>query len=217
LVSSWFIARSFSRLSCSAMLGTALITGKQYEEGVQAFALAVRFNPTSSPKQASLGQAYLAAGQEELGEQHLERAMELDPLNLSAAALLIDAYDKSGRPTRSDQLSQKISKLVQPNLAVKNKVENRGKFSGTKKRSSTDHNSPQFHHEFTIKKPRKNARFSKNPFKNTTSAHQEKSAKHPYRESKPALTRLAIRPGIVGNQLHRSRALRRLRSRSREV
>jgi Flp pilus assembly protein TadD len=95
------------------MLGTALIAGKQYGEAVQAFALAVRFDPISSPKEASLGQAYLAAGQEALGEQHLERAMELDPLNLSAAALLIDAYDKNGTPSKSDQLSQKISKLVQ--------------------------------------------------------------------------------------------------------
>jgi Flp pilus assembly protein TadD len=95
------------------MLGTALIAGQQYGEAVQAFALAVRFDPTSSPKEASLGQSYLAAGQETLGEQHLEKAMELDPLNLSAAALLIDAYDKSGKPLKSDQLSQKISKLVQ--------------------------------------------------------------------------------------------------------
>ena len=79
------------------MLGTALIAGQQYGEAVQAFALAVRFDPTSSPKEANLGRAYLAAGQESPGEQHLEKAMELDPLNLSAAALLIDAYDKSGK------------------------------------------------------------------------------------------------------------------------
>jgi cytochrome c-type biogenesis protein CcmH/NrfG len=98
------------------MLGTALIAGQQYREAVQAFALAVRFDPASSPKEASLGQAYLAAGQETLGEQHLEKAMELDPLNLSAAALLIDAYDKSGKFLKSDQLSQKISKLVQTNV-----------------------------------------------------------------------------------------------------
>jgi Flp pilus assembly protein TadD len=96
------------------MLGTELIAGKQYGEAVQAFARAVQFDPTSSPKEASLGQAYLAAGQEALGEEHLERAMELDPLNLSAAALLIDAYDKSGKPSKSDKLSQKISNLVQP-------------------------------------------------------------------------------------------------------
>jgi len=95
------------------MFGTALLAGQQYGEAVQAFALAVRYDPTSSPKEASLGQAYLAAGQEALGQQHLEKAMELDPLNLSAAALLIDAYDKSGTPSKSDQLSQKISKLVQ--------------------------------------------------------------------------------------------------------
>jgi Tetratricopeptide repeat len=95
------------------MLGTALVAGRQYDEAVQAFTLAVRFDPSSSPKEASLGQAYLAAGQEALGEQHLERAMELDPLNLSAAALLIDAYDKNGKSSKSDQLSQKISKLVQ--------------------------------------------------------------------------------------------------------
>jgi tetratricopeptide (TPR) repeat protein len=95
------------------MFGAALIAGRQYDEAVQAFMLAVRFDPSSSPKEASLGQAYLAAGQEALGEQHLERAMELDPLNLSAAALLIDAYDKSGKPSKSDQLSQKIAKLVQ--------------------------------------------------------------------------------------------------------
>jgi hypothetical protein len=95
------------------MLGTALIAGQQYSEAVQAFALAVRLDPASSPKEASLGQAYLAAGQEELGEQHLERAMELDPLNLSAAALLIEAYDKNGKSSKSDELSRKISKLVQ--------------------------------------------------------------------------------------------------------
>jgi tetratricopeptide (TPR) repeat protein len=98
------------------MLGTALLAGQQYGEAVQAFALAVRLDPTSSPKEASLGQAYLAAGQEALGEQHLERAMELDPLNLSAAALLINAYDKSGKSSKSDQLSQKISKLVKTKM-----------------------------------------------------------------------------------------------------
>jgi tetratricopeptide (TPR) repeat protein len=95
------------------MLGTALIAGQQYGEAAEAFALAVRFDRASSPKEASLGQAYRAGGQEALGEQHLERAMELDPLNLSAAALLIDAYDKSGKSAKSDQLSQEISKLVQ--------------------------------------------------------------------------------------------------------
>jgi hypothetical protein len=95
------------------MLGTALIAGQQYGEAVQAFALAARYDPASSPKVASLGQAYLAAGQQALGEQHLEKAMELDPLNLNAAALLIDAYDKSGNPSKSDRLSQKISNLIQ--------------------------------------------------------------------------------------------------------
>jgi hypothetical protein len=111
-------------------LGTALIVGGQNGEAVQAFALAVRFDPSSSPKEANLGQAYLAAGQEALGEQHLERAMELDPLNLSAAALLIDAYDKNGKSSKSDQLSQKIAKLVQTKVESinKNKVEKSGKF-----------------------------------------------------------------------------------------
>jgi cytochrome c-type biogenesis protein CcmH/NrfG len=101
------------------MFGTALIAGRQYDEAVQAFTLAVRFDPSSSPKEASLGHAYLAARQKALGEQHLERAMELDPLNLSAAALLIDAYDRNGKPSKSDQLSQKISKLVQTKVNPK--------------------------------------------------------------------------------------------------
>jgi hypothetical protein len=111
-------------------LGTALIVGGQYSEAVRAFALAVRFDPSSSPKEANLGQAYLAAGQEALGEQHLERAMELDPLNLSAAALLIDAYDRNGKSSKSDQLSRKIAKLVQTKVEpiTKNKVEKSEKF-----------------------------------------------------------------------------------------
>jgi hypothetical protein len=94
-------------------IGTALFAAHQYGEAVQAFALAVRFDPESSQKEASLGQAYLSDGHQTLGEQHLEKAMELDPLNLSAAALLISAYDKSGQSLKSDQLSHKISTLVQ--------------------------------------------------------------------------------------------------------
>jgi hypothetical protein len=58
---------------------------------------------------------------------------------------------------------------------VENKVENSGKFSATKKWPSTNHNSPQFHHEFTIKKPRKNARFSKNPLQKHHFATPEKN------------------------------------------
>jgi hypothetical protein len=100
-------------------IGTALLAAHQYDEAIQAFALAVRFDPISSKKEASLGQAYLSDGQESLGEQHLEKAMELDPLNLSAAALLMSAYDKTGQSSKSDQLSQKIAALVQSEVHTK--------------------------------------------------------------------------------------------------
>jgi hypothetical protein len=75
-----------------------------------------------------------------------------------------------GHPVGSCQAQSFASKLGSSAVPgsrqqgrVENKVENSEKFSATKKRQSTNHNSPQFHHEFTIKKPRKNARFSKNP------------------------------------------------------
>src|SRR5437870_1104199 len=45
----------------------------------------------------------------------------------------------------------------------KNKSRIRGKFSKPKKRPSTHHDSPRFHHKLTIKKPHPTTRFSQNP------------------------------------------------------
>jgi Flp pilus assembly protein TadD len=93
-------------------IGNALFVGQQYGEAVQAFALAVRYDSKSSPKEMNLAQAYSAAGDQKLAQQHLERAMELDPLNLSAATLLMTIYDKNGEPAKSEELSKRLAKLV---------------------------------------------------------------------------------------------------------
>ena len=77
--------RGRALVCCVPPLGSALLAGRQYAEAVEAFALATRLDPTSSPKEANLGQAYAALGDRTAAEQHLERAMELDPVNLSAA------------------------------------------------------------------------------------------------------------------------------------
>jgi tetratricopeptide (TPR) repeat protein len=100
-------------------MGLALFAGQQYGEAVQAFELAVRFDPQSSLKEASLGQAYLALGEHGLAEQHLERAMELDSLNLSAAAILISAYNQNGEAAKAEQLSRKIAHLVENDLKTR--------------------------------------------------------------------------------------------------
>jgi hypothetical protein len=100
-------------------MGLALFVAKQYGEAVQAFELAVRFDPQSSPKESSLGQAYLALGEHGLAEQHLERAMELDSLNLGAAAILISAYNQNGEEAKADKLSRKITDLVRNDLKSK--------------------------------------------------------------------------------------------------
>jgi hypothetical protein len=93
-------------------IGNALFIGQQYGEAVQAFALAVRYDPKSSPKEVNLAQAYSAAGDQKLAQQHLERAIELDPLNLNAATLLMVIYDKNGEPAKSEELSKRLAKLV---------------------------------------------------------------------------------------------------------
>ena len=93
-------------------MGNALFIGQQYGEAMQAFALAVRYDPKSSPKEVNLAQAYSALGDDRLAQQHLERAMELDPLNLNAAALLMSIYDKNGEQAKSDELSKRLAKFI---------------------------------------------------------------------------------------------------------
>jgi hypothetical protein len=93
-------------------MGSSLFLGRQYEEARQAFELAVRYDPKSSPKETNLAQAYAGLGDEKLAQQHLEKAMELDPLNLTAAALLINIYDKNGEWAKSEALSRKLAKFV---------------------------------------------------------------------------------------------------------
>ncbi len=93
-------------------MGNALFIGQQYGEARQAFELAVRYDPKSSPKEMNLAQAYTALGDQKLAQQHLERAMELDPLNLNAATLLMQIYDKNGEQTKSDELSRRLAKFV---------------------------------------------------------------------------------------------------------
>jgi hypothetical protein len=94
-------------------LGSALLAGRQYSEAVQAFALAVRFDPKSSPKEANLGQAYAALGDHALAEEHLEKAMDFDPLNLSAAFRLIGMYKANGDGAKADELSRRLTSIVQ--------------------------------------------------------------------------------------------------------
>jgi tetratricopeptide (TPR) repeat protein len=93
-------------------IGNALLVGRQYGEAEQAFALAVHFDPGSSPKELNLAEAYDALGDEKLAEQHLEKAIELDPLNLNAATLLMSIYDKDGEPAKSEELSKRIAELA---------------------------------------------------------------------------------------------------------
>jgi tetratricopeptide (TPR) repeat protein len=94
-------------------MGSALLIGRQYAEAVQAFALAVRLDPTSSTKEGDLGQAYAALGDSAAAEHHLERAMELDPVNLGAAYQLIAIYNANSETTKAEQLSQRLSIIVQ--------------------------------------------------------------------------------------------------------
>ena len=94
-------------------MGSALFAGRQYGEALQAFELAVRFDPTSSPKEANLGLTYSALGDHALAEQHLRKAMDLDPVNLSAAFQLIGLYNANGDAAKADQLSQRLKSIVQ--------------------------------------------------------------------------------------------------------
>ncbi|MGC1781746.1 MAG: hypothetical protein WA708_04445 [Acidobacteriaceae bacterium] len=93
-------------------MGTALYLEKRYGGAVHAFEQAVRFDPISSPKEASLGQAYAAMGDQKQAEQHLEKAMELDSMNLTAAALLISVYQRTGESKKASELSRKIARLA---------------------------------------------------------------------------------------------------------
>jgi hypothetical protein len=93
-------------------MGNALFVGRQYGEAVQAFELAVRHDPTSSPKEVNLAQAYIALGEDAQAQEHLEKAMELDSLNLNAATLLMQIYDKNGEQAKSDALAKRLAKFV---------------------------------------------------------------------------------------------------------
>jgi hypothetical protein len=93
-------------------MGNALFVGQQYGEAVQAFELAVRYDPESSPKELNLAQAYIALGDQKLAQEHLEKAIELDYLNLNATTLLMKIYDKNGERTKSDELSNRLAKFL---------------------------------------------------------------------------------------------------------
>ena len=95
-----------------AALGNVLLIGRQYDEAAQAFALAVRYDPHSSSKEASLGAAFASDGQRSLAEQHLGKALQLDPLNLSAASLLLDIYRDTGENEQADQLARRINGVL---------------------------------------------------------------------------------------------------------
>jgi tetratricopeptide (TPR) repeat protein len=100
-------------------LGSALFAGRQYGEAVQAYDLAVRFDPRSSPKEENLGLAFLALAQPVLAQQHLEKAMQIDPLNLSAAATLMNLYKQAGEQAKADELSKQLEQLIQQDMRVK--------------------------------------------------------------------------------------------------
>jgi hypothetical protein len=51
------------------------------------------------------------------------------------------------------------------NLRAKNKLAKNGKFSTREKHDSPHHNSPQIHHDFTIKTPQKTHAFRPTPIK----------------------------------------------------
>lgn len=93
-------------------MGNALFIGRQYGEAVDAFALAVRFDPASSPEETSLASAYAAEGRDDLAEAHLEKALALDPLNLGANELLVSLYQKDGEPQKAELLRRKVETLL---------------------------------------------------------------------------------------------------------
>jgi len=93
-------------------LGEALFVGQQYAESVQAYELAVRFDPLSSAKEASLGEAYAGLGDAALAVQHLEKAMQFDPLNLNAASILLGIYQKTGDTSKANALTEKLASLT---------------------------------------------------------------------------------------------------------
>jgi hypothetical protein len=94
-------------------MGSALLAGRQYAEAIQAFALAVRFDPASSPKETNLGVAYAAAGDQAQAREHLEKALDLDPVNLTAAFQLIAMYKSSGESEKANQLSHRLEATLQ--------------------------------------------------------------------------------------------------------
>jgi Tetratricopeptide repeat len=96
-------------------MGSALLAGRQYGEAVEAFALAARLDPESSPKEANLGNAYAALGDNVQAQHHLEKALDLDPLNLNAAFQLIRIYKARGDEQKADELAKRVTTLVQGN------------------------------------------------------------------------------------------------------
>jgi Flp pilus assembly protein TadD len=100
-------------------MGSALLAGQKYREAVRAFELAVKYDPTSSSKEANLGQAYAGAGQTADAEPHLEKSLELDRLNLTAAGLLMRLYEQTGQVAKAEELSKRLASLVEHNAQLK--------------------------------------------------------------------------------------------------
>jgi hypothetical protein len=93
-------------------IGNALFLGRQLGEASIAFELAVRYNSSSSPNEASLGAVYAAMGRNDSAEMHLERALNIDPLNIEAAEALINIYEKGGQSTKADALKNRIGSYL---------------------------------------------------------------------------------------------------------
>lgn len=93
-------------------MGNALYIGRKYSEALFAYALAVRYNPDSSPDEANLGSAYIALGKDQLAQQCLKRALTIDPLNLEAAEDLINLYEKDNDDAKAQALRLKMQSLM---------------------------------------------------------------------------------------------------------
>ena len=109
------------------------------------------------------------------------------------------AFCITGKPERSPPI---------PKMGIrKTKSRIRGKFSKPKRRPSTHHNSPRFHHKLTIKKPHSITVFRKIPAKNTKPLNKKNTLRETSASASPNRSNSSRSSCLVCTRRRRSRQI----------